>query len=155
MAAQLEERIPETGNSFWGSLRSSSSGPTRRLSCPSAMYVQGGPGPARVCSLVFVFSLREPQGSRLVDSVGLPVKILSSLGACNPSYSSTRVLKFHPLRQMEGGNWGWGGVENGEEQERWPDGHENEWNLQRVGWRGGGISRTRQGPRIREVPKNQ
>ena len=37
-AAQLEEPIPHTGNSFWDSPHSSCSGSTRRPSCTSALY---------------------------------------------------------------------------------------------------------------------
>ena len=56
----------------------------------------------------------------------------------------------------------WGGKEAGfrnrcgEGQERWLDGHENEWNSATVGGeKVVGISRMRQSLGIREAPKNQ
>ena len=51
-AAQLEEYIPHTGNSFWDSPHSNCLRPTWRPSCKSATYVWEGVGPACVCSLV-------------------------------------------------------------------------------------------------------
>ena len=51
-AAQLEEHIPCTGNSFWDCHCSSCSGPAWRPSCTSIKYVQGGLGPAMVCFLI-------------------------------------------------------------------------------------------------------
>ena len=42
----------------------------------------------------------------------------------------------------------------GEEQDRWPDGHENEWNsVTDAGGEVGGISRIRQRPGIRNTPR--
>jgi hypothetical protein len=59
--------------------------------------VQASLGPAHVCSLIVVQSLRA-QGSRLVDPVGLPVEFLSpSRPAILLPYSSIRVSKLHPL----------------------------------------------------------
>ena len=54
--------------------------PTRRPTCSSATYVWGSLGPAHACSLVGDPVSRSPQGSGLVDSVGLPVESLSSSG---------------------------------------------------------------------------
>ena len=48
-----------------------------------------------MCSLV---GGSDSQGSRLIDSVGLPVEFPIPLGACNFfSYSSNRVPKLYPL----------------------------------------------------------
>lgn len=52
----------------------------------------GGLGPAHVCSLVDSGS---PQGSRVVDSVGLPVESLFSSGPQSFSSSSIRLPKLH------------------------------------------------------------
>jgi hypothetical protein len=46
-AAQLEEHISQTGNSFWDSHSFSGSWPTWRPSCTSATYVQGALRPVR------------------------------------------------------------------------------------------------------------
>ena len=55
----------------------------------------------RSCLCMFCgcgFNFAKPQGSRLVDSVSLPVEFLSLSGAHNPSFcSSIKVPKLHPL----------------------------------------------------------
>ena len=61
--AQLEEHLPQT--SFWD----------RHWSCTSTTYMQGGLGSAQV----WWFSLWEHKGSRLVDYVGLPRRLLEFL----------------------------------------------------------------------------
>ena len=43
----------------------------------------------------------------------------------------------------------------GKGQERWPDGHDNEWKSATDGGEVGGISMMRQRCGIREAPKNQ
>ena len=48
-------------------------------SCTSTTYVQGGLGPAHVCSLVGGSDSESPRGSKLVDYVGTPVECLSLL----------------------------------------------------------------------------
>jgi hypothetical protein len=60
--------------------------------------VGGNLGPAHVCSLVGGLVSESPQGSRLVDSVGLPEEFLSTFGAPSLSpNSSMRVPKLHPM----------------------------------------------------------
>ena len=51
-AAQLEEHIPQTDNSFWDRSCSTSSGFTRTQSYTYATYVQGALGTPCVYSLV-------------------------------------------------------------------------------------------------------
>jgi hypothetical protein len=96
-AAQLEEHILSTGNSFWDSPCYSCSGTIWRPSCTSVTYVWGGLGPAHVCSLI---------GSSVSENPRLQVSWLCwssygvsiPFGAQNPfSYSSLRVPKFYPL----------------------------------------------------------
>jgi hypothetical protein len=79
-AAQLQEHISHTGNSFWDRPCSNCSGPTGRLSSTSATHVWGGLGAACVCSLIGVSDSEIPQWSRLVGSVCLSVEFLSPLG---------------------------------------------------------------------------
>ena len=94
--AQLEDHIPHTGNSLWGSPSCSCSGPTWRPSCASASYVRRGLGPAHVLWLM-VQCLRAPrfQVSRFCwSSCG----ILISFWTHKPFfYSAIRVPKIHPL----------------------------------------------------------
>jgi hypothetical protein len=76
-AAQLEEYILQTFNSFWDSSHSNCLGPTRRGSCTSATYVPGsgvGVGPAHVYFSVGGSVSKSPEGP------GLPVEFLSPLG---------------------------------------------------------------------------
>ena len=96
-AAQLEEQIPHTGNSFWDSLCPNFSRPIWRSSCTSSTY---GKPKSRLCMFSsWWFRLQESQKSRLVDSVRLPVEFLSPYPPRNSnpsSYSSIRVPKLHP-----------------------------------------------------------
>ena len=96
-AAQLEEHIPQIGNSFWDSPCSSCSGPTRRPSCTSPTYVHGGLGPTRVHSLV---------GGSISESTKAPgwLTLLVFLRSSYPlwghkllPYSSKGVPNFLPL----------------------------------------------------------
>lgn len=54
-------------------------------------------GPAHTHSLVGDSVSVSPQGSRLVDSVGLPVEFLSPLGPAILPQLFHRVPKLHPL----------------------------------------------------------
>jgi hypothetical protein len=94
---QPELHIPRTGNSFWG-----------RPPIPVVREPHGdqptcvgggGLGPARV----FVWSSRlwEPQGSRLVDFVGLPMAFLY------PSDLQSFLLFFHKSPQAPSTLWLW------------------------------------------------
>ena len=62
-------------------------------------------------------------------------------------------------RWRKGTAWerGWGGIRIrcGEGQERWPDGHENEWKSATDGWGLGDIQSKCQRFWIREAPPNQ
>jgi hypothetical protein len=70
------------GNRFWDSPGSSCSGPTWRPICIFAtyFYVTGKPRSSPCMLFGWWFSLWEPQGSRLVESVSLSVEFLSSPG---------------------------------------------------------------------------
>jgi hypothetical protein len=80
-------------NLYLQPLPSSCLGPTWRPSCISATYVQGGLGPARVCSLVGGLDFQSPKGLGLIDPIGLPVKFLS------PSDPQSFPLYFHKSPQ--------------------------------------------------------
>ena len=98
-AAQIEEHIPCSGNSFWDSHWSSCSGPTWRPSCTFATLCAVKPRSSLCVFFGWWFKLRASQGSRLVDFVGLPVDLLSPLGL--PSF----LLFFHKSPQSPSTAW--------------------------------------------------
>jgi hypothetical protein len=80
-AAQLEEHIPQTGNSFWGSPHSSCSGHIHMKTKLHNCYIREARPRSSLCMLFGCsFSLRMLQQSRLVDAAGLPVEFLSPSG---------------------------------------------------------------------------
>jgi hypothetical protein len=96
--AQLEEHIPQKGNSFLDRMNSSCSRSKWSPSYSSATFAQGGLDMACVCSLVGTSVTEIPQEVMWVHSVGLPVEFLSPSGAYNLcSCSSIRILKLYPL----------------------------------------------------------
>ena len=71
-----------------------SSSPTEARLARAA--VAGGLVSSGICAMVGGSVSESSQGSRLIDSGGLPVELLSTLG---PSFltSSKRVIKVHPM----------------------------------------------------------